>query len=87
MQVTTGDTRHILSTTLTTIAGFLPLLLFTGGNFWPPLAVVIAGGVGLSVVLSLVFTPAVYHGMLRRRKETRDDLATEALPAREALSH
>jgi multidrug efflux pump subunit AcrB len=27
----------------------------------PPLAVVIAGGVGFSIILSLLFTPAVYH--------------------------
>ncbi len=53
-------TRHILSTTLTTVAGFMPLLLFTGGDFWPPLAVVIAGGVGLSGLLSLILTPAAY---------------------------
>jgi multidrug efflux pump subunit AcrB len=35
---TIGATRHIVSTTLTTVAGFMPLLLFTGGDFWPPLA-------------------------------------------------
>jgi multidrug efflux pump subunit AcrB len=58
---TVGATRHIVSTTVTTIGGFLPLLLFTGGDFWPPLAVVIAGGVGFSITLSLFFTPAVYR--------------------------
>lgn len=52
--------RHILSTTLTTIGGFLPLIL-GGGLFWPPLAVVIAGGVGFSVLLGLVMTPALYR--------------------------
>ena len=55
------SSRHILSTTLTTMGGFLPLLLFTGGAFWPPLAVVIAGGVGFTVTLSLVLTPALYR--------------------------
>ena len=63
---TIGCARHILSTTLTTMAGFSPLLL-GGGSFWPPLAVVIAGGVGFSVVLSLLFTPVVY-GVLYRCK-------------------
>ena len=29
---TVGATRHIVSTTLTTVAGFMPLLLFTGGR-------------------------------------------------------
>ncbi len=52
--------RHIISTTLTTVAGFIPLLFFSGGEFWPPLAVVIAGGVAFSIVLSLFFTPALY---------------------------
>ncbi|MGD8956597.1 MAG: efflux RND transporter permease subunit [Chromatiaceae bacterium] len=64
---TVAATRHILSTTLTTIAGFMPLLVFSGGDFWPPLAVVIAGGVGLSGLLSLLLTPAAYLLMQRRR--------------------
>jgi len=38
-------TRHIVSTTVTTMGGFVPLIVF-GGTFWPPLATAIAGGVG-----------------------------------------
>ncbi len=68
---TLGATRHIVSTTLTTVAGFIPLLLFSGGDFWPPLAVVIAGGVGLSGLLSLVLTPAAYRLMNRRNPPHR----------------
>jgi multidrug efflux pump subunit AcrB len=60
VEETIRSTRHIISTTLTTVAGFIPLLLFSGGDFWPPLAVVIAGGVAFSVTLSLLFTPALY---------------------------
>lgn len=56
--------RHILSTTLTTIGGFLPLLL--GGNaFWVPLAVVIAGGVSGATALALVFIPSVYMQLIQ----------------------
>lgn len=64
---TIGATRHIVSTTATTVGGFIPLLLFSGGDFWPPLAIVIAGGVGFSITLSLLFTPAAYHWIYRPR--------------------
>ncbi|MEM7521118.1 MAG: efflux RND transporter permease subunit, partial [Pseudomonadota bacterium] len=37
-RVVTGSSRHILSTTITTFGGFLPLIL-EGGGFWPPFAV------------------------------------------------
>lgn len=68
VEETIQSTRHIVSTTLTTVAGFIPLLLFTGGEFWPPLAVVIAGGVAFSIVLSLLFTPALYALVFRQRR-------------------
>lgn len=51
--------RHVVSTTLTTIGGFIPLL-FAGGSFWPPLAIVIAGGVGGATILATLFIPSVY---------------------------
>lgn len=59
VEETMGCSRHILSTTFTTVGGFIPMLLFSEGSFWPPLAVVLAGGVGFSIILSLVFTPLV----------------------------
>ena len=43
-EVVLRSTRHVLATTLTTAIGFVPLLL-GGGEFWPPLAIAIAGGV------------------------------------------
>ena len=42
-------------------------LVLSGGDFWPPLAIVIAGGVGLSAMLSLFFTPAAYQLIQRVR--------------------
>ena len=57
---TYGCGRHVLSTTLTTIGGFVPLLLFSGGSFWPPLTVVIAGGIGFGLMLAMFFTPLAY---------------------------
>ncbi|NER23623.1 MAG: efflux RND transporter permease subunit [Symploca sp. SIO1C2] len=57
--VVSQSTRHILTTTFTTMIGFVPLLL-TRGEFWPPLAVAIAGGVGGATVLALFFIPSAY---------------------------
>lgn len=65
VEETMGCSRHILSTTFTTVGGFIPMLLFSEGTFWPPLAVVLAGGVGFSVILSLVFTPLVVSKLNR----------------------
>ena len=56
-----GSSRHLISTTLTTIGSFLPLLIFIGGQFWPPLAIVLAGGVGGSTLLAMTFTPSMYR--------------------------
>jgi multidrug efflux pump len=52
-------TRHITSTTITTVVGLMPLVL-DGGGFWPPFAVVLAGGTALATILSLYFVPAVF---------------------------
>lgn len=57
-EVVVGSTRHIIATTLTTMVGFLPLIL-GGGRFWPPLAITIAGGVGGATILALYFVPCL----------------------------
>lgn len=64
--VMTETSRHIVSTTITTFGGFLPLLLSEGG-FWPPFAAVIAGGVALSTVGSFYFVPPAFLVLTRRR--------------------
>lgn len=64
--VVVGSSRHIVSTTITTFGGFLPLIL-EGGGFWPPFAVAIAGGVLLSAVVSFYFTPAMFSLIYRGR--------------------
>lgn len=58
--------RHISSTTITTLGGFLPLIL-SGGGFWPPFAVAIAGGTLLTTLLSFYFVPAAFLLFARRR--------------------
>jgi multidrug efflux pump subunit AcrB len=65
--VVTGSSRHIISTTITTFGGFLPLIL-AGGGFWPPFAVAIAGGVLLSAVVSFYFVPPMFALVYARGK-------------------
>lgn len=59
--------RHISSTTITTVGGFLPLIL-AGGGFWPPFAVAIAGGTVLTTLLSFYFVPAAYLLLAERKR-------------------
>lgn len=61
-EVVMDATRHIVATTLTTMGGFVPILM-SGDIFWLPLAAGIAGGVGGSAIVSLYFTPAVFRIM------------------------
>ncbi|MCE2747833.1 MAG: efflux RND transporter permease subunit [Rhodobacter sp.] len=67
VDVVAGSSRHIVSTTVTTVGGFLPLIL-GGGGFWPPFAMSIAGGVALSVILAFAFTPQMFALTLPRRR-------------------
>jgi multidrug efflux pump subunit AcrB len=67
VQCVLNCSRHIVSTTITTVMGFMPLLL-DGGAFWPPFAVVIAGGTVLATTLSFYFVPVVFSLMTRRRQ-------------------
>jgi len=59
--------RHVLSTTITTIAGFAPLIV-SGGEFWPPLAVAISGGVADATVLAMVFVPSLLQWIIAGRE-------------------
>ena len=60
-------TRHVLTTTITTMVGFVPLLA-DGDPFWAPLAIAIAGGIGGSPILALYFVPAAYILFCGQRK-------------------
>ena len=76
VDVVAGSARHITSTTITTVGGFLPLIL-GGGGFWPAFAMAVAGGVALSVTLAFAFTPQMFALTLRRR---RPQVSAEASP-------
>ncbi|MGV2838916.1 efflux RND transporter permease subunit [Vibrio cyclitrophicus] len=62
-------TRHISSTTITTVGGFMPLII-PGGGFWPPFAVAIVGGTVLTTLISFYFVPVVYHLMTKNQRKT-----------------
>jgi len=82
-RVVTESSRHIVSTTVTTFGGFLPLIV-AGGGFWPPFAMAIAGGVLLSTIVSLYFTPSAYALMAKvfpLKEREVGDLPAEAAVA------
>ena len=56
--------RPILMTTITTVLGLLPLVIFgdgAGSNIWDALALVLIGGLLSSTLFVLTITPAVYR--------------------------
>lgn len=67
-EVVVHATRHMIATTVTDIAGFVPLL-FDKTGFWPPLAIVVAGGLGGTTLLALYFLPSAY--LLIRRSQPK----------------
>ena len=59
--------RPILMTALATVAGMLPLALAwgAGSQMLQPLAIAVIGGITISMVLSLIITPAVHFYLSR----------------------
>ncbi len=71
-EIVMAQSRHIISTTITTFGGFLPLIL-AGGGFWPPFAMSIAGGVLFSTVVSFYFTPPAFLLAMRVSSGLKND--------------
>jgi len=63
--------RPIAMTAIAAVAGMLPLAfaLGSGSEMLQPLAIAVIGGILISMVLSLLVTPAVYFYLTRRRQE------------------
>lgn len=59
VDVVTDNARHVILTTVSTLAGFLPLYL-AGGAFWPPVAICVSFGVLGASYLALFFIPCGY---------------------------
>lgn len=62
--------RPIFMTALATIAGMFPLALAlgAGSQMLQPLAIAVIGGIMISMVLSLIVTPAVFFYLTRKRE-------------------
>lgn len=67
--------RPIFMTALATMAGMLPLAfaLGAGSQMLQPLAIAVIGGVVISMVLSLVVTPAVFFYLTGETKQAAND--------------
>jgi multidrug efflux pump subunit AcrB len=57
-------TRPILLTTLTTVAGLLPLT-FTSSTLWPPMAWSIISGLLAATILTLGVVPTLCYWLLK----------------------
>jgi len=79
LQASRRRLRPIVMTALATIAGMLPLAFAwgAGSQMLQPLAIAVIGGILISMVLSLVITPAVHYCL--SHEETK---AEELSPAR-----
>jgi multidrug efflux pump subunit AcrB len=61
--------RPIVMTAIAAVCGMLPLAfaLGAGSQMLQPLAIAVIGGLLVSVVLSLIVTPAIYYRLTRNR--------------------
>ncbi|MGA1984251.1 MAG: efflux RND transporter permease subunit [Acidobacteriaceae bacterium] len=61
--------RPIVMTAIAAVCGMLPLAfaIGAGSQMLQPLAIAVIGGLLISVVLSLIVTPAIYYRLTRRR--------------------
>jgi multidrug efflux pump subunit AcrB len=76
-RVTIRATRHVLTTTVTTMVGFVPLLA-DGNPFWRPLALAITGGIAGASLLALYFVPAAYVLVKRGRSKSDGKRVTQS---------
>jgi multidrug efflux pump subunit AcrB len=71
LQASRRRLRPIVMTALATVAGMLPLAfaIGAGSQMLQPLAIGVIGGVLVSMVLSLIITPAVHYYLNREKPE------------------
>ena len=76
--------RPILMTTLTTILGMVPLAVSqgVGAEMWRPLGIAVIGGLTVSTIMTLTYTPVMYcvfgsNGIKRNRKKHKEQRELE----------
>ena len=76
LQASRRRLRPIVMTAMATVAGMLPLafVLGAGSQMLQPLAIAVIGGILISMVLSLVITPAVHYYLSSEATERREEL-------------
>ncbi len=76
LQASRRRLRPIVMTAMATVAGMLPLAfaLGAGSQMLQPLAIAVIGGILISMVLSLVITPAVHYYLSSEPTERREEL-------------
>ncbi|MBN1526325.1 MAG: efflux RND transporter permease subunit [Candidatus Omnitrophica bacterium] len=65
--------RPVLMTTITTLAGLLPLAFFRGegSESWQPLGITMLGGLSVSTLITLLFVPTLYAVFEMRLKKEK----------------
>ena len=53
------STRHVVATSITTVIGFMPIVM-SPSRFWPPMVIPISGGIIGATLLALYFLPSLY---------------------------
>jgi CzcA family heavy metal efflux pump len=77
LQASRRRLRPIVMTAMATVAGMLPLAfaLGAGSQMLQPLAIAVIGGILISMVLSLVITPAVHYYLSHEEAQQKEELA------------
>lgn len=68
--------RSIFTTTVTTVAGLLPMMVSEEQSFWKSLALSVTGGICLSAAIVVFFLPAVY-AWFKIKKEVKTKIQAQ----------
>lgn len=68
INLASGRLRPIFTTTLTTIAALVPLLLGVEATFWKSLSLSVVGGILLSSIIVVLYLPVFYYFISKNKK-------------------